>query len=480
MLKTKFFCLLSCALIAFALDPFHTSYCLGQVDGGQVDGGQEEGGGEPFNPNFGAPAGIEIDATGVLRMRLFQDPTGQLTRQRLAETQAHLDPVLVRPSNLRKISLNRLESALAKALADTGTIPADMRYLAGMTRLKNVFFFPNTNDIVIAGPAEGYFEDISGRVVGLSSGQSVLELEDLIVALRSFPPFGNPTPVISCSIDPTQEGLQRMQQFLARVVGNLRPTEANQLAVGLRQQLGLQTVTIGGVAPTTHFAQVLVEADYRMKLIGIGLENPPVEIKSYVARANPSQVAHNAMQRWYFVPHYNRIRVSDDGLAMELVGGGVELVDEDQIVTADGNRNVSSQVNRASRAFVNEFTKQFDKLAKRSPVFAQLRNLIDMSIVAAFVQNEDYYGKADWAMRFLGNESLFSVETHQAPTQVESAVNVVWKGSRLMTPIGGGVNIQPQLALNSDAILDDENGNLDKERRQVNIGEIDEQTWWWD
>ena len=42
---------------------------------------------------------------------------------------------------------------------------------------------------------------------------------------------------------------------------------------------------------------MLVEADYRMKLIGIGLEKLPVRLQSYVERANPSAVAANAMER---------------------------------------------------------------------------------------------------------------------------------------------------------------------------------------
>ena len=40
----------------------------------------------------------------------------------------------------------------------------------------------------------------------------------------------------------------------------------------------------------THFAQVMIEADYRMKLIGIGLERPPVKLASYVDKANPAMV----------------------------------------------------------------------------------------------------------------------------------------------------------------------------------------------
>ena len=52
----------------------------------------------------------------------------------------------------------------------------------------------------------------------------------------------------------------------------------------LRKSLGLNDVTLSGVPRTTHFAHVLTEADYRMKLIGIGLEAPPVPMVTYVSR----------------------------------------------------------------------------------------------------------------------------------------------------------------------------------------------------
>ena len=97
-----------------------------------------------------------------------------------------------------------------------GESPTDeMKYLAGLTRLQYVFYYPETKDIVIAGPAEGFFPDPSGRVLGMNSGRAVLELQDLVAAMRAFPPEGKQTHVISVSIDPTQEGLQRMQQWLA-------------------------------------------------------------------------------------------------------------------------------------------------------------------------------------------------------------------------------------------------------------------------
>ena len=59
----------------------------------------------------------------------------------------------------------------------------------------------------------------------------------------------------------------------------------------LRDKLGMQVITVGGIPASTHFAQVMVEADYRMKLIGIGLERAPVRLKSYVDSGQPHQVS---------------------------------------------------------------------------------------------------------------------------------------------------------------------------------------------
>lgn len=422
-------------------------------------------------------AGIFVDADGVLRKQEFNDPTGQLTRERIAAARATLDPAVAASSPLRKVSLNRLEAELARRAEVSRGVPDEMRYLAGLTRLKYVFFYPESNDIVIAGPAEGWVSDLSGRVVGLSSGQPVLELQDLVVALRAHPPGGQEGPVIGCSIDPTPEGLARMREFLQRIGRTATPADTEFIVDGLRNSLGLQTVRITGIRPDTHFAQVMVEADYRMKLIGIGLEIPPVRMASYVDRANPSQVARNALQRWYFTPDYECVRVSEDRLAMELVGDGVKLVGEDELVTADGQRRRSGSIDKASQAFVTGFTSKYPLLARKSPVYAQLRNLIDMAVAAAYIQREDFYGRAGWTMETLADEETFPVQTYSVPQTVETVVTSVWKGNRLMTPVGGGVNVQTYLALEPDNMLADEDGQLEELHGRI---ELPEGQWWWD
>ncbi len=60
-----------------------------------------------------------------------------------------------------------------------------------------------------------------------------------------------------------------MNAFLAQFGGNIGNNSEVAIASGLRNSLGMQTVTLKGVPDNTHFGQVLVEADYRMKLIGL-------------------------------------------------------------------------------------------------------------------------------------------------------------------------------------------------------------------
>ena len=106
-------------------------------------------------------------------------------------------------------------------------------------------------------------------------------------------------------------------------------------------------------------------------------------------------------------------------------------------------------------------------MAERSPVYAELRNLIDLAIAAAYIQQQDYCAKAGWKMAFFGSEKAFPVETYDIPKTVESAVNAIWKGSTLMTPIGGGVQIQPPRRSIPTISLRDEKGKVSKLREAI-------------
>jgi len=217
-----------------------------------------------------------------------------------------------------------------------------------------------------------------------------------------------------------------------------------------------------------------------MKLIGIGLETPPVKITSYVDRVDPASVSRNAMQRWWFVPDYKCVRVTEDERGMELIGNGVKLMNEDEVVMANGQRQATGKSSRASTAFVTGFTQKYPELAAKNAVYGQLRNLIDVVVAAAFMQQQDYYGQANWKMSLLGDESKFPVRTYTAPVEVETAVASRWKNNTLMTPVGGGVTIHAEQALLGENLLDDEGGKIKQAHDQIDLKNLAADRWWWD
>jgi hypothetical protein len=425
------------------------------------------------NINFAQPiAGVEIDAAGVLRIQRLDH---RIANERLAAARQKQGAA---GAELRKVSLNRLEKAVVEAIAAGQKPSEEMLSMAGLTGIQYVFFYPETNDIVVAGPAQGAFRDPMGRFLGTRTGEPIVQLEDMVSALRAYRPGIEPTRTISVSIDPTADGLKRMQRYLASLGGIAQPGQEAFIASNLQQNLGLQTVSLKGVPFTTNFARVLVEADYRMKMIGIGLERVP-GLASFTDRSFPGGSA-NALQRWFFIPNYEGVTVSEDGLAMKLNDRGVKLVGESELVNSSGERAAGGRVNRASQGFCNDFTKNYDQIARMIPVYAELRNLIDVSIAAAYIQKQDFYGQAGWEMPVFGDESRFAIETHDAPQQVETAVNAVWKNGSLLTPIGGGINMQPRQALTKERLLVETDGKSDAVKRQAAPVPADLDRWWWD
>jgi hypothetical protein len=224
----------------------------------------------------------------------------------------------------------------------------------------------------------------------------------------------------------------------------------------------------------------MVAADYRMKQIGIGVEPIPrgVRISRFIDYAEPA--GGNALFRWFFVPDYQSVVLTEDRLGMEMIGAGVKLVAEDEIVTAAGERVVQKgKVDKASKVFSKSFTAEYANLAQRSLVFAQLRNFVDMLVCAAHIQKEDFYGKAGWTMEFFGNEKKYAVQTFSAPTHVEPVVGQVVRKGRFMAPIGGGVEIEPQIALSQENAKIEDKGQITNIRNNVKL-ELRPNQWWWD
>jgi hypothetical protein len=104
--------------------------------------------------------------------------------------------------------------------------------------------------------------------------------------------------------------------------------------------------------------------------------------------------------------------------------------------------------------------------------------MIDLVVASAFMRSRNYYEQSGWRPGLLLSEDRLPVETLASPAQIPCAVNVVWKGNRLLVP-AGGVAIQPDRALEADRLKRDDDGRVREMREQVGRA-IPPVNWWWD
>ena len=441
--------------------------------GGAGGGGFGGGGGGGNNQNNSS--GIRIDAKGIVSLAVAADGNVGLDKKRReALAKKHLSQDLNQRSTLRMVSLVQLEKQLESLLSQELPVPDELFYLAGLQRIDHVFVLPEQQDLIIAGPAEGFVPDPVGRMIGVESTRPTLRLDDLIVALRTVPKSAQ----VGCSIDPVPSRIADLQKFIRQGV----PATQQEVEARFNQMdeiLGLQDVRIDGVPNDSHFATMLVEADYRMKRIAIGIENPAIKgLKSHLSMLGNGG---NVMQRWWFVPFYDAIYRSDDGFSFQFVGQRAQLLAEDEVTDEQGNRSTASTTHKSTHAFARQFTQKFAQLAEKSPVFAELQNLIDWVMFAALLQQEHIPEQINWKQSLYLDAARLTYPTFDTPKQIPSSVSYKRTGNLVVGLVGGGVTIRTQQRLEVVNASERIASNLDIARRSATGTQPEPaHQWWWD
>lgn len=411
-----------------------------------------------------AVGGVNINAEGIV---VETTPTfREELRREMAKDLKEILPGMQPPVEIRKISLRGLDRALAGAMdRNMGVVPDELKYLGGLQRIQYIFVYPEHSDIVLAGPAEGWKVDQDGNVVGQTTGRPVLHLDDLLVALRTVQAAR--TEGISCSIDPTAEGRQRLDAFLQR---QRQFTPA--VVPNIEQVLGMQKVSLTGVPQNTRFARMMVAADYRMKRIAMKLEPSPVPgLPSYLDLIRTA--GGNMTPRWWMACNYDAVRRSEDNLAWELRGQGVKTLTEDEFVAEDGTVVPAGRTSPAAEHWAKLMTEKFDALANAEPVFGDLRNLMDLCVAAAVIEKYELLSVAGCELPFLlQTEGGATLESWNAPKSVATQCSFVKRGRNYIITASGGVQIESwQVASQTEV-----NPQIGETRKR---SASSMSSWWW-
>lgn len=437
---------------------------FGGQGGGQGGGGFGGGGGGGL-----FPGGIAINPDGVISSPEARRINPKLEQKRLKAVAAqYLSDDMAKSSELRKVSLSRLEAHCQEAIERGQPIPLSCRYLAGITQIQYLFAAPESGDIIIAGPAEGFAGMADGRVVGTDSGRPVLTLDDLLVMLR----LDSTQKQLGCSFDPEPERLARCQEWNRTNSSPASLAVAGQRFGQIAQILGNWNVTVFGFPGSSHAAVTTVEADYRLKRISLGLDRPA--IRGFRSHLDMSGANENTFRRWWFAPRYEVIERSSDGNAFHLDGPRLQLMSQQEFVDSQGNRSASPFKQISVEKYTVQFNKHIDELCQQVPSFAAVQNLFDLAVVAALMRSEQLPQKVGWVPRLFLDNAALPLLRFEVPEEVPSLVNVKSLNRRLLVGlIGGGVVIVP------DRVID-QTDVLPADAIPAYAAAEQDAPWWWD
>ncbi len=374
------------------------------------------------------------------------DPQGMLTsatrteieelRRMQAEVTSDIPQDMAGAAPLRKISLARVNRLLRESVEAGRTLPADVLCLGGLQDISYVIGDPERNDIYLVGMAEGWRSSTNGVLVGKTTGRAVMLLDDLIVALRSL---ARPQPeVITCSINPRAETLPALQDFTRRIARNTPP---EIVAQQLENLLGPQEVSVTGVPTDSHFARVLVAADYRMKRLGLGLDPAPISGLPPFTIFVRAQKA-GMMPRWWLVPEVAHLAQDPEGLVWQIPPVKVKTLTESQFIAVRHQAEKSSATVPGAERWAEVMTDRFDELAQADPIFDQLRNCMELAVAAAVIVAHKLPERTGADLSFLLGERGFE-RAHVPPARFVPTRSVIVPAGRSTLIASGGVEINP-------------------------------------
>lgn len=356
-----------------------------------------------------------------------------------------------------------------------------MLTLAGLRRVQYMFVYPETGDLVLAGPAGDWSVDTNGRLLAKDTHEPVVRLDDLLALLRRGTHSADSH--FGCSINPRQQALARTQAFLAESSKKpLEPSHRKQWLEDLRDSVGRQDIEVFGIDPASRVATVLVEADYHMKLIGMGLAEGVDRVESYLQsihlRAGEAPPEMSVL-RWWFALKYDSIARSEAGDAFQLVGQGVRVLSENEMLAEQGQRVHTGASEALNRQFAESFTAHFAELAKKYPVYGELRNIFDLAMVVTLIQNEKLAERAGWKSTLLGDSAKLRLPHGNTPREVDTVINHRVINQRyVIAGVSGGVMVAPGDVLRETRAKDSAAKTV--ERGKPVPKDLAAGAWWWD
>jgi hypothetical protein len=292
----------------------------------------------------------------------------------------------------RALSLRVLQQKLAD-----GQNCEDIAKMAGLTRITGYVADRDSQDIILLGEVK--------------PDAPPLYLVDFVVALRNvFLEYAEQkgrtmyySPPL-CSIDPDPRTIARLDTIAGRIFGSsVRDTEnaINSWHEVCRQP---QDVVVMGLPFQSHFAAVMVKADYDMKRLVDGadhLDLPGFEslmdmtinaVKQDMRQGRASRIPATSLNRFWFHPGKNTYLEDQDSVIIDQCQ--VVLLTEEEYLSAGGAVKGKGRPNLFAKRFADSFSRRYAEISAKREIYAELENLFRFVALAKIIKHREVQERA--------------------------------------------------------------------------------------
>ena len=297
----------------------------------------------------------------------------------------------------------------------SGRMASEAESLCGITKISGYVTDVKSKDIVIIGKVDPSLPP--------------LHLDDLVVALRNVwllytytkgnvRYYADP----GCSIDPDPRVLGQLRDLRTEPLDLNKPDQVKD-RMGQWRDIGKkpQKVRVMGVPFDSHFAKVMVDADYYMKRLVNGTVTLPIDgfqsltdlhtrrIRENLHAPNQSLGPENMINRFWFSPGDCTY---DDGNGYVLLKScDVKLLTEQEFLSEQGTITGLGKPDPLAGEFAKSFSQDYGEIGTQRPIYRELQGLFAFVGLARLLKDHNAHSVAPGAMQFLLTGYKLS-ETH--------------------------------------------------------------------
>ena len=156
----------------------------------------------------------------------------------------------------------------------------------------------------------------------------------------------------------------------------------------------------------------------------------------------------------------------------------VKTLTEETFFGSDGKaESRTGKTSSTAQMWADKMTAKYAELSSKEPIFAQLRNCMQLALAATLIVHGDLPAKAGHDFRVLFSKEQLPAEEHLAPRKIDTQVSFIKRGTSWVLSASGGVQIEP--VAGSAAGPDEPTIASNSGQFKYPAGTTDS-SWWWD